>query len=471
MSDLQTDKRFLFKSSLYNIAGNVLKVLGPALMIVVARVFGPAEFGLYVANQMLVLTISRIAVLGLDKGMYWYLPQNKLAHRLRFEGIAPSFWLTLLIACSGIGISWAGLLTPWIERELPWYMLSLLPYTVSHLLGATSEGNRKPQYTIFINDVGVAALTPLIALALHFLEIPHALPIALFASKSVGMVVHLFVVRKQFPEMPWSFGVQIPRELFKYSLPMGFSEFVVAFLLRADVLMVMYILGPVEAGVYGLMNTLSNGLRTIRTSFNPLLTPVVAGMEKDRLKTDLKGVYSYCVSWVTLIQLVIGFFIVLFPKEILGLAGKEFIVQPETLGILLFVHLFAGFWGMTGVVINGLGKSLYTLKMNVASLALALVLNALLVPTLGLVGAALSKLGFNLLQCVWNNAYLARMKLKLYARSLLPLVFWALVLVLLYTWLGFYGHDLSLWAKLGLYLVLVGALCGSVRLSGTLKKM
>ena len=85
--------------------------------------------------------------------------------------------------------------------------------------------------------------------------------------------------------------------------------------MRSTLWMVLYFLGADAAGVFALMITLSNGLQTIRNGFNPLLVPVVSGMDEERLKTDIKSVYSYCVSMAILIQLVIGFFIVLFPKK------------------------------------------------------------------------------------------------------------------------------------------------------------
>ena len=41
----------------------------------------------------------------------------------------------------------------------------------------------------------------------------------------------------------------------------------------------------------------------------------------------------------TMIQIVIGFFIVLFPAEIMSIAGKSYVMQPKALGILLFFQL------------------------------------------------------------------------------------------------------------------------------------
>jgi O-antigen/teichoic acid export membrane protein len=135
---------------------------------------------------------------------------------------------------------------------------------------------------------------------------------------------------------------------------------------------------------------------------------------------------------VTLIQLAIGFFIVLFPDKVLMIAGKSFVVNPEVLGILLFGNLLNGFFGLSGTVINGMGNSRFMLKLNAATLAFAVIMNTLLIPRLGLAGAALATASYQMLQCVWMNVYLVRLGHWPYKASLLAQVFWIAALLALY---------------------------------------
>jgi len=181
----------------------------------------------------------------------------------------------------------------------------------------------------------------------------------------------------------------------------------------------------------------------------------VAGMSKERLGTDLKPIFSYCVSIVTLIQLAIGFFIVLFPDKILMIAGKDFIVQPETLGILMFSHLLGGFFQLSATVLNGMGKSLYTLKIDFSSLCLAFVASYLLIPIFGLPGAAISTFACILLESVWNNVYIFKLHLKLYSKRVIPCVVWSVFLLFVYIFLPHISP--ILWQKITFYIVV---LCG-----------
>lgn len=455
MGNLETDSKFLKKAMIINVVGTILKVCGPLLTFVMARVFGAAEFGIFVSAQTLLLTIAHSATLGLDKGLYWYLPQNKLNNRKDHDGIMESFWISAAISVLCTAVIFAGSFTPYISKELPWYALSLLFYVGSYVFSTASEGNRRPQNAVFVNSFLTVTLAPAVSIALYFLGLPHALPLGLLAGQVVGFFVHFYLVRKQFPDMPLRPGKTVSGALLKYSLPLGFGEFVSSFLTRSSLWMVMLFLGPEKAGAYGIMVTISNALQTIRVGFTPILTPVVAGMDKGRLHTDLKPVYSYCVFMVTFIQLLIGFFIVLFPDLILGIAGKDFIVQPETLGILLLVHLVAGFGGMSIVVLNGMGKSLYSLIIDIVSLAVALVSGYILIPAFGLVGAALSMLTYNIVAIICNNIYLFKMGLRPYSIRLLPQVAWIMGLIAFYIVINIGIFTLDLWHKVGAYAVVL----------------
>jgi len=439
---LETDKKFLLKSTLYNFLGTALKVVVPVLTIVLARIFGKEEFGIFIGTQLWALTLSRIAVFGLDKGLNWFLPQNILNNRPAHLGFNESLSRSLILAtvifaamlmCAIFGLhKYSESLAALSATELSIYALSVIPFSALHIFGGAVEGFRKPQYRMFITECAVFALAPLLSIVFSFIGIPYALPTGLLIANISGCFIYIPLFKKKFSISIEFFKDKLPKELLIYSIPRGFSEIVVSISMRIDIWMILLMLGPGDAGVYAVMTTISNGLRTIRQSYHPILLPVVAGLSKERLATDLKPIFSYCVNMVALIQLAIGFFIVLFPDKILMLAGKDFIVQPETLGILLFSHLLGGFFLLSASVLNGIGKSIYTLKMDIASLCITFTGNYFLIPILGLPGAALSTLAYMLLQSIWNNIYIFKLHLRLYSKKIIPYAVWSVFLLIVY---------------------------------------
>lgn len=442
-NEIDKDKKFLAQSSLFSILGTIFKVAGPILMILVARVFDKEAFGVYVSVQLLMLMVSRVIVIGLDKGLHWFIPQNRLNGRSPSYGVAEAFsqsvFIAILIFALGSILAQLGLhrystsLETLSASEMMCFLGALVPWAAIHILSGVSEGNRKPQYKIFVNDFAVAVLAPLIGLILHYAGVGRvALPIGLMTANFVGAAMLGGLVLKQFPGLNFFSRHRVDKALMRYSVPIGLSEVVISFLLRADLWMVLLFLGPADAGVYALMVTISNGLRTISLSFSPILLPVVAGMKPERYKTDLKETYSYCVAMVTLIQLAIGFFMVLFPDDVLRIAGNSFVRHPEVLGVLMFGNLMNGFFGLSGTVINGMGKSRFMLKLNAVTLVFALAMNALLIPRFGLMGAAMSTAGYQLLQCVWMNCFLVRMGFWPYKANLFVQGAWILLMLVVY---------------------------------------
>ena len=158
MNDLASDSRFLRKGALFNIFGTALKICGPVLTIVLARIFGSTEFGIFVSMQAILLTVSRAATLGLDRGLHWYLPQNKLKNRPVYQGIMESFWLTISIAVLITVVIFLGAKADLVLDEFPYYALSIVFYAGVYVLSTSSEGNRKPWFAILINDFLVMAL-------------------------------------------------------------------------------------------------------------------------------------------------------------------------------------------------------------------------------------------------------------------------------------------------------------------------
>lgn len=460
MNNLESDSKFLKKGALFNILGTALKICGPLLTVLLARIFGTNEFGIFVSTQALLLTISRASTIGLDRGLHWYLPQNKLHNRPTYQGIMESFWVSTAIALIITVVIGIGSFTPYISDELPYYALSLVFYSGTYVLSNSSEGNRKPWYAILINDFLVAVLAPGSSIILHFLGIPHALPFGLLLGQVGGFIMHAVVIRSQFKDMPIIPERRIEKRLLLYSLPIGFNVLTGNLLMRSTLWMVLFFLGPEAAGVYALMTTLANGLQTIRNGFNPILIPVVSEMNEERLKTDLKPVYSYCVSMATLIQIVIGFFIVLFPSEIMSIAGKSFVVQPKALGILLFYQLVATFFGMVNTIIDGIGKSFVNLKVSLLALVLSLLFGVLLIPPFELVGAALSMLIYGIASAICYNVFLLRQKMQPYSRKLWVELAWTVALLALYVVVNSDGVQLDMVQKIAIYvgiLLVIGA--------------
>jgi O-antigen/teichoic acid export membrane protein len=412
------DKKFLLKGTVINALGLIAKLLGPVLVVLMARLFSQVEFGLFMSIQYFTMTLSRVAVLGLDKGLIWYLPYQKkewhakpFAKKNQYIGVIESLRMAgvlavLLTLICFIFLSLGGLaLFPNLKEIDPISFLvcifSTIPLTVLHVCAGAMEGVRHPEYKVVINQFLVAILGPLLSICFHYIGMGF---LSMFMGFTIGNLLGAFLfwflIRKYFSLTINPLSRKVPQRLLAYSLPLGVSEIANGLLLRADLWMILILLGPKEAAIYSVMLILVNALKTVRQGFDPLIVPVVSEMDQKKIQTELPTVFSYATNMVSTIQTGIALFILLFPGEILNLAGKSYAVEFQALAILIVGNVISGFFDLNGMVLLGLGKSKVSLVFTVGALLANIVVNYFLINHYGISGAAIGTVLVLILQNV-----------------------------------------------------------------------
>jgi O-antigen/teichoic acid export membrane protein len=89
-------------------------------------------------------------------------------------------------------------------------------------------------------------------------------------------------------------------------------------------------------------------------------------------------------------MVAIGLIMALFSRPLLALFGPEFVRGQWALIILLVGFIFSGQSALLTTHIMGRGKSQIAATATAVSLVLAVVLNLVLIPSLGIAGAALA---------------------------------------------------------------------------------
>ncbi|MGL1935626.1 MAG: polysaccharide biosynthesis C-terminal domain-containing protein [Fibrobacterales bacterium] len=394
------DKSFILKGTVLNLLGLIPKSAPPLLVILMARLFSQEEFGIFISIKFFVMTLSRLVVFGIDKGLIWYIPQNQKHNRPTEFNLIESYYFTsivsvILTVLGILFISFGGLtLFPAIPNSSDTFiiitLLSLLPLMGLHCFSAALEGVRKPQYKIFLNQFAIEALGPLISILLFYtLATNYSLALGFTISNYIGLFIYLFIIRKIFT-MKWS-TLKLPsRDLFNYSIPIGIAEIINSLLLRVDLWMILALLGPKKAAIYSIMVTLTNAIKTIRQGYDPMIIAIVSKMNLSQNNTHLKEVASYTVNVITSIQIFIAVFVIFFPAEIMEIAGKEYSADLQTLSVLIVGNLLNSIFGLNGIILLGLGNSKSVMKANIATLIINVSLNYYLITHFGVVGAAIA---------------------------------------------------------------------------------
>jgi O-antigen/teichoic acid export membrane protein len=221
-------------------------------------------------------------------------------------------------------------------------------------------------------------------------------------------------------------------EILKYSAPIAGAGFALNFAAYADSIVVGGYLGPVMLGTYNAAVTISGIMSVV------LLIPLVTAFlpEASSSSSDPIGVSNGLrlgFRFVTLAILPASFLIAALSVQLMTLfsGGDGYLVGAQSLEIIALTYVFYSIMSVIYYLLQALGRPLEALVIGGLSACADVALSLALVPSLGLLGAALSK-GLVALVGMAVGLYLARGyaknhdSLKFYAKgfvsSLIPFV-------------------------------------------------
>jgi O-antigen/teichoic acid export membrane protein len=158
---------------------------------------------------------------------------------------------------------------------------------------------------------------------------------------------------------------------------------------HADILILGALKGPEAAGVYRVAARGAELVVLVLAAVNVTLQPTIAGLYASRDMARLQRVITASARGVLLFSLPVGLVLILFGERLLPIFfGQEFTRGATALSILSAGQLVNAAMGSVGVLLNMTGHERDT-AMGVGIAAVAnIALNALLIPPLGIAGAA-----------------------------------------------------------------------------------
>lgn len=384
-----------------NLVGNVLKLVQPVLLVLVVRAYGAELFGLFVFAQAVVLVTSRVCLLGLDKGILWWVPRQPSDSKLLgFKPALFSATLMVLLIAPLMALSTNETTIRWIgggaENVFPLQLLfgAVILIVWLELVVNLAMGRRRMETQVFVKETLVP--TALVGLALLFKwgGVTHGgLELAFICAHALGLVVAVVLCRRLYRDSAWPAGetLRVPAALRSYSWPIWATEISNTVLLRLDYFMVSFLLSdPAKLGVYGAAVNISTAVRAIRRSFDPIVLTIVSEIGQAKDTPRLRSAFTTATSLMTLAQVPVFMFLLLFTSDIVLFFGDDF--GPAAMPVLIM----CAFWlvcspaNLSGIVVAGYGYSTVTLYSVFLTLAVQAACAWVLIPPFGTVGAAFS---------------------------------------------------------------------------------
>lgn len=206
--------------------------------------------------------------------------------------------------------------------------------------------------------------------------------------------------------------------LFTFSLPLMFAGSFNFLIGDIDT----FLLGALDTSTaVGLYTAVFNLRPMVLVFFFPatyLLGPVLTRLQKEKRATDAKRTYTAISKWTTLVSFPLFLLPFLFPTVVLGVSYGSGYVNPDT---ALVLQLFAVSMlvnvalGANDRAVVALGHNRATMWIAAIAAGVNLLLNVLLIPRFGMIGAALASTVAFMSRDVINTVLLYRI------HGLLPL--------------------------------------------------
>lgn len=401
IGQLDPVKQRALTALLIRVAGAALAYL---MQILLAQWMGLTQYGIFVGVWVWLLVLGGISPLGLNISLIGHLATHHEAGDLaRWRGLLMTgIWVTLL---SGTLIAVAGLTFVWTLPHLiadaylmpVWLCLFCVPLFA---LSEVNEGIARAHGWMNTALLPTYLLRPLFLIVGCFLAIqagfePNAVLAMTMAIGAALLTIAIqgLVLVVRLSEAGGSLRgerIATPLVWVGAALPIVVAQTFELLTQNFDLIAVSYFLGAEATGIY------FAALKTIAllafvnfavgaASANRVASLHAAG-HKEEFHAHIQGAVNLAF-WPTLIGAIA---IVALSPFLLSLFGRDFTAHAYLTGILAFGFVAKGFVGPAELFLNVLGQQRACALVLMSAAALNIALNVVLIPWVGLAGAAIA---------------------------------------------------------------------------------
>ena len=371
--------------------------------VALARLFGPQVYGLYAIGWTLLRMSEVVGTLGLDNGVIHFASHYWPSDPARLKGVL----LQALAGAfsSGVLLGWLlFMLSPWLADQVfqnpdltP--ILQLFAFAFPFVTGlkvaaASTRVSQRMRFAVYAEDAGRPTLNLILVVVFYAfgLNLIGAVAAAVL-SFVLALILSLYFVHRLYPLTFAAHPKPIfsGKELLAFSLPTALAGIFGMFIIWVDRLFVGYFRSETEVGLYQAVAQFSVIFSLTLSAVNAIFAPMIANLYHQGQVGRLNELFKISTKWMLYLSLPLFLVIVFAPvAAITVIFGSQYAGGSQALVILAVAQLVNVGTGSVGYLLVMTGRQNTWLVITGSMFAASLVLNVMLVPRLGLNGAALS---------------------------------------------------------------------------------
>lgn len=384
----------------------VIRIISAAIafmsQIIVARLMGEFEYGIFAFVWVLVVVFGNLSCLGFHTAVIRFLPQ----HQSRGEsdllrGLNWTARMVAMLSASVLAVSGLAFMSIFDSVVPDYWMVPVFLglFTLPMIaLGDVLDGTARA------NGWAVTALSPtyiirpLLILFLMLIAVwlgqPKSARTAMEAALAATYLTTLFQfirltlrLRRQIGKGKLSFALA---PWLRFSLPLFLVDGIGFLLTNADVVVVGFYLPPDQVAVYYAAAKTIALVQFVYFSVKAAAAPRFASILSAQDQSALRSFSAQAARWSFWPALAVGLSVLAMGDILLGLFGPAFTSGYPLMMVLLAGILAKALVGPGEVLLNMAGRQSLCVAIYASVLLFAIMLNIILVPQFGLYGAAAS---------------------------------------------------------------------------------
>lgn len=376
--------------------------------VIIARFLGVKAFGIFVLATVVFRVAELVARFGLDIAAMRFVSIYRQDSHGKLKGTLISSagiaFFNGVVVGSGLYLS-AGFLAekifhqPQLE-DIIQILSFCTPFMASMMVIATStQGFHITKYSVYSKDI----IQPManFFLVVVFISLNSGIKGVVYATFFSHVVAFIgsiyFLVNRRFLEMnPRVIPEYDIKGLIQFSAPLLINSFLVFLLTWTDTIMLGILREDSDVGIYRAAVQIPLFMAVILQASNSIYAPVIAELFRRNEMTRLGNTLKTTTRWIFYLTLPIALVLFFSAKQLMSIYGSEF-VSPGAIVLMIFTvaQLANSVTGGVGYTLVMTGKQNLQMLNSVGMILLNIILNLVLVPKFGSIGAALST-GFSL---------------------------------------------------------------------------
>jgi O-antigen/teichoic acid export membrane protein len=401
-------------SMLVLFANSISALFAFIAIVIMSRTLGAAGFGLFSIFFAVMTIATQLSDFGLSTSLVRFaakhLGRDNVKADLVFK-VAWQFQLVVSLLISAVGL----LISPLLARHifsndiLLWplrlafigsFGASLTLYIISTLT-ARQAFNRFAIVKLIV-PFGKMSIIALLCLIYRLNLLSSVATYAILPF--IAFIIGAALIPKNFLKVEGDVKT-VFFELYHFNKWIVLSVLSVILFSKLDILMLGYFKSPEIVGRYSAAYTLAFIFPLITGSITTVLLPKVSRFNNIR---ELRSYVKKIVGFTIPVIIPLGIMLILSKYLILHIYGDEYLTSAVIFQILIIGFAFTIIINPISLIIYSINKPRQLTFLNIAQLILNFILNLLLIPSYGAIGAALATLAVNLMGTMFISVYIYR---------------------------------------------------------------